>query len=155
MAKPKLAPTTTDAATTTDQPTQTAPKPKTPEQQAAANRRQAGELKRSAEHLTGDARESLLLRASQLESDADALAPRKSKSSSEPRPQCSATKKDGTACTAKCMEGKDTCTDHRPVRDRFTDEQWDAFQSIPTATIVDALGWGVALRLAKEALGQK
>lgn len=134
-----------DAAT----PAKTAPKEKTPEQRAAAMRREAGELRRSAKTL-GEATEggkSLVLRAAGLETDADAISPRKTKSS-ESRPVCEGTKKDGTACSAHAMEGSVFCTDHRPVRARFTDAQWAAFQRIPTATLVDRLGWGVALKLA-------
>lgn len=145
--------TTSDAPTTEQAPK--APKVKTPEQQAAQLRREAGELRRSAAHLEGDAKASLEQLAANKDVDADALAPRKSGKSTEPRPTCTGTKKDGTACTAKAMEGSEFCTDHRPVRARFTDAEWAAFQAIPTETIIERLGWGVALKLAKEQVAKQ
>lgn len=148
MAKtPKNAP---DAAATAAAPAAAPAKEKTPEQKAAQLRREAGELRRSAEHLSGDAKDSLLALAAGKDTDADALAPRKSGKSAEPRPTCKGTKKDGTPCTAKAMEGSEYCTDHRPVRARFNDAEWDAFKSIPTETLIERLGWGVALKMAKE-----
>lgn len=130
-----------------------APKVKTPEQQAAAKRREANELRRAAKTLgeDTDGGKSLLARALGLESDADQLAPRKSKSS-EARPICAGTKKDGTACTAHAMEGSEFCTDHRPVRARFSDAEWAAFSTIPATVLIDRLGWGVALKMAKDQL---
>lgn len=146
---------TTDAPTTTT-PAAPAPKPeKTPEQKAAAFRRESGELRRAAKTLgeDTDGGRSLLARAVGLEADADALAPRKTKST-ENRPVCAGLKKDGTACSAHAMEGSEFCTDHRPVRARFTDAEWAAFQSISPEVLIARLGWGVAIKMAKEQLAK-
>lgn len=152
------------ATTTTEQTTAAtveapkaapAPKEKTPEQKAAAMRREANELRRSAKTLgeDTDGGRALLARAVNLETDADAIAPRKTKSS-ENRPVCKGTKKDGTPCTAHSMEDSELCTDHRPVRSRFTDAEWDAFKAIPTEKLIERLGWGVALKMAWKQLEQ-
>lgn len=149
----------TETPNTTPTQTATAPKPapeKTPEQKAAAMRREAGESRRSAKRLGEDTEggRSLLAYATNLETDADALAPRKTKGT-ENRPTCAGTKKDGTPCTAHAMEASEFCTDHRPVRSRFTDAEWEAFGKIPADVLIARLGWGVALKMAKEQLGSK
>jgi hypothetical protein len=161
------APTTTAAPAAVPAPVVDAPKPeaakpvaapkaKTPEQIAAAQRREANECRRAAKTLgeDTDGGRTLLARAVNLETDADAIAPRKTKST-ENRPVCSGTKKDGTPCTAHSMEGSVYCTDHRPVRQRFSDAEWEAFGQISREALIDRLGWGVALKMAKEQLGSK
>lgn len=155
VAEPTPEQATPETVAQTSESPKAEAKPKSPEQQAAAMRRQAGELRRSAQAVNEAEGGPLQTRANQLEQDADALSPKKSKAkSTELRPTCKGTKKDGTPCTAKAMEGSDFCTDHRPVRDRFTDEQWAAINQLSPEVLVERLGWGVTLKLVKEHLGQ-
>jgi hypothetical protein len=134
-----------------------ATKEQTPEVKANTMRRKAGELRRSADALGKDADgyQTLMDRADGLTKEADALSPKKTKTPTAQRPQCKGTKKDGTPCTAKAMDGSDYCIDHRPVRERFTTEQWDAFLRIPTTELIARLGWGVALKMAKAQLNEE
>lgn len=139
-----------DADATPATPAKAEPKPKTPEQLAAAKRREAGELRRSAKAIGVETigGVGLIERATSLEAEADALAPRKSGKSSEPRPTCAGTKKDGSPCTARAMEGSTFCTDHRPVMSRFTADEITALETVSIAEWVDLLGWGRAKKLA-------
>lgn len=83
-----------------------------------------------------------------------AAAAAKAATKAEPRPTCGSTKKDGTPCTAKCVEGKSTCVDHQPAWDRLTHEEHQAFgawlRKARGEDIVQELGWFRAKQIAKE-----
>lgn len=70
------------------------------------------------------------------------------------RPTCPETKKDGTPCTARCAEGKQTCVDHQPAWDRLTHEEHVAFggwlRKAKAADIVDVIGWWKAKQIAAD-----
>lgn len=72
------------------------------------------------------------------------------------RPTCPETKKDGTPCTAKCVEGKETCVDHQPAWDRLTHEEHVAFggwlRRVKAADIVEVIGWYRAKQIAADAV---
>lgn len=77
-------------------------------------------------------------------------APKAPKPPKAEAPTCTGTRKDGSACTAKCKgDGQggyqETCVDHQPVLARLTESQqaaWDEWVGQQDAgSIADLLGW--------------
>lgn len=86
-----------------------------------------------------------------------ALVPEKTKKQAAPRvlrPLCPETKKDGSPCTARCAEGKNTCVDHQPAWDRLSHEEHQAFgawlRKAKGPQIVEVIGWFRAKQIAAD-----
>lgn len=71
------------------------------------------------------------------------------------QPICPELKKDGTPCTAHCMEGTGTCVDHRAAWDRLSDEEkqncQDYVEQMTGEDLVELIGWWKAKKLVTPA----
>lgn len=107
-------------------------------------------VRRAAAHLQASNPEAARL----LRELAPAKPPKAPKPPKPQQPVCGEPKKDGTLCTARCKEGKDTCVDHQPAWDRLSHEEHQAFGEWLRAArgpeIVEVIGWWKAKQIAKD-----
>lgn len=121
------------------------------EPKAVDPKKQAAKLRKEAKVLDTHGNSA---KAAELRAQADTLDPKPAKVAKpkpEPRPVCDQKKKDGTACTARAMQGATYCTDHRPAAMHLTDAELEWLGEHTTAQLVALFGWGKVRQAYKNA----